>query len=200
MLRPVLLPIFLNYLKEKVTIYISKVTSDLELYQVMGCRVKGSGSGEIPLHRCVCVQAQHSHRLPAVQRSDMVSRGKPKLDSQNLNLGSHSSPIIMRCVLSCGQVPSATCASGSPYGNRNCAYLVKFPIIFLYLAISTYYVKAKVLVTQLYLTLCDPMDCSPPGSSILGISQARILEWVTIPFSMRSSQPDPGIEPGSPVL
>ena len=33
------------------------------------------------------------------------------------------------------------------------------------------------------LTLCDPMDCSPPGSSIHGIFQARVLEWVAISFS-----------------
>ena len=36
---------------------------------------------------------------------------------------------------------------------------------------------------QLCLTLCDPMDCSPPGSPVLGILQAIILEWVTISFS-----------------
>ena len=36
---------------------------------------------------------------------------------------------------------------------------------------------------QLCPTLCDPMDCSPPGSSVHGIPQARILEWVAIPFS-----------------
>ena len=40
-----------------------------------------------------------------------------------------------------------------------------------------------VLVEQSCLTLCDPMDCSPPGSSVCGILQARILEWVSIPFS-----------------
>ena len=44
-------------------------------------------------------------------------------------------------------------------------------------------------VTQLCLTLCDPMDCSPPGSSVHGILQARILEWVAISFSRGSSQP-----------
>ena len=38
-------------------------------------------------------------------------------------------------------------------------------------------------------TLCDPMDCSLPGSSSHGILQARILEWVAIPFSRGSSQP-----------
>ena len=37
-------------------------------------------------------------------------------------------------------------------------------------------------------TLCDPMDCSPPGSSVHGILQARILEWVAISFSRGSSQ------------
>ena len=40
--------------------------------------------------------------------------------------------------------------------------------------------KYEVFVTQLYLTLCNPMDCSLPGSSVHGISQARILEWVVI--------------------
>ena len=38
-------------------------------------------------------------------------------------------------------------------------------------------------------TLCDPMDCSPPGSSVRGLLQARILEWVTIPISRGSSWP-----------
>ena len=47
----------------------------------------------------------------------------------------------------------------------------------------------KVLVIQSCLTLCDPMDHSPSGSSVRGILQARILEWVAIPFSRRSAQP-----------
>ena len=80
-------------------------------------------------------------------------------------------------------------------------------------------------VTQLCPTLCNPMDYSLPGPSIHGIFQARILEWVAISFSRRSSQPrgwtqvshivgrhftiwatrevywpDSGIEPESPVL
>ena len=46
-----------------------------------------------------------------------------------------------------------------------------------------------VLVTQSCPTLCYPMDCSPPGSSVHGISQVRILEWVAISFSRGSSQP-----------
>ena len=43
-------------------------------------------------------------------------------------------------------------------------------------------------VTQLCLTLCDLMECSPPGSSAHGISQARILEWIAISFSRGSPQ------------
>ena len=38
-------------------------------------------------------------------------------------------------------------------------------------------------------TLCDPKDCSPPGSSVHKILQARILEWIAIPFPRRSSRP-----------
>ena len=48
--------------------------------------------------------------------------------------------------------------------------------------------KGRVLITQSCLTLCDPMDCNPPGSSVHSILQARILEWVAIPFSRGSSQ------------
>ena len=44
-------------------------------------------------------------------------------------------------------------------------------------------------VTQSCLTLCNPMDCSLPGSSVHGIFQARILEWVAISFSRGSSRP-----------
>ena len=44
-------------------------------------------------------------------------------------------------------------------------------------------------VTQSCLTLCDTMDCSSPGSSVRGILQARILEWVAIPSSRGASQP-----------
>ena len=45
------------------------------------------------------------------------------------------------------------------------------------------------LVTQSYQTVCDPMDCNPPGSLSIGILLARILEWVAMPSSRGSSQP-----------
>ena len=47
----------------------------------------------------------------------------------------------------------------------------------------------KVKVTQSCLIVCDTMDCSPTGSSVHGIFQARILEWFAIPFSKGSSRP-----------
>ena len=50
-------------------------------------------------------------------------------------------------------------------------------------------VSMSVLVAQSCPTLCDPMDWGPPGSSVHGIFQARILELVAIPFSRGSSQP-----------
>ena len=58
--------------------------------------------------------------------------------------------------------------------------------------------EEKVLVAQSCLTLCDPQDSSPPGSSVHGILQARILEWVAI--SSPGDLLDPEIEPGSPAL
>ena len=46
-----------------------------------------------------------------------------------------------------------------------------------------------VLVAQLCMTLCEPMNCSPSGSSVHGILKTKMLEWVAIPFSSGSSQP-----------
>jgi len=52
-----------------------------------------------------------------------------------------------------------------------------------------YFMCCSAKSLQLCLTLCDLMDCSLPGSSVRGISQARILEWVAMPFSRASHQP-----------
>ena len=64
-------------------------------------------------------------------------------------------------------------------------FLVWFKFTFLYLKSAG--LRAKSF--QSCLTLWDPMDCSPPGSSVHGILQARTLEWVAIHFFRRSSQP-----------
>ena len=59
-------------------------------------------------------------------------------------------------------------------------------------------VPCAIHLLQSYLSLCDPVDCSPPGSILHGILQARILEWVAIPFSKGSFQPRD--RTGSPTL
>ena len=68
----------------------------------------------------------------------------------------------------------------------------------MYICSSKYKCESESEVTQSCPTLCDPMDCSLPGSSIHGILQARILKWVAIPFSRESS--DPRIKLESPTL
>ena len=74
------------------------------------------------------------------------------------------------------------------YWHTMC-YIYIYTHIHIYAYIYMYMYIVKALVVQLYLTLCDPIDCSPPGSSIHGILQTRILEWVAIPFSRGSSRP-----------
>ena len=54
--------------------------------------------------------------------------------------------------------------------------------------------RVCMLVAQLCPTFCDPTDYSPPGSSVHGILQARILEWVAMPFSRGSIQPRDGTQ------
>ena len=51
------------------------------------------------------------------------------------------------------------------------------------------YTKYASVGTELCPTLCDVVDCNPPGSSVQGILQARILEWVAISSTRGSSQP-----------
>ena len=60
----------------------------------------------------------------------------------------------------------------------------------------THTFRFMCLVAKSCLTLCDTMDCSPPGSSVYGISQARILEWVSISFFKPIA---PGIPRWSPI-
>ena len=65
---------------------------------------------------------------------------------------------------------------------------------FLCLTLASWCMSAQLL--QSCLTLCDPMDCSSPGSSVHGSLQARILEWVAMPSSKELS--NPRIKPGFP--
>ena len=67
--------------------------------------------------------------------------------------------------------------------HRNCDIKVQSVEVFP----STGTVKVKVLVTQPCPTLCESMDYSPPDSSVHGVFQARILEWVANSFSRGST-------------
>ena len=71
------------------------------------------------------------------------------------------------------------------YGQ--CFLIPKFPS-----KVLQYQPLYSTSVTQSSPTLCNPMDCSLPGFSVLGILQARILEQITIPFSRGSFQPRDG--------
>ena len=64
--------------------------------------------------------------------------------------------------------------------------------------ILNYCAAVRCLVAQSCLTLCDPMDCSPPGSSVHGILQAR--NWNGLPFPSPGHLPNSGIKPSSPAL
>ena len=67
--------------------------------------------------------------------------------------------------------------------------MIQDPIPLLDLLRKEYYIifiKCIYSVSHSIVSLCDPMDCSPPGSSVLGILQAEILEWVAISFSRGS--------------
>ena len=76
-------------------------------------------------------------------------------------------------------IPGTWCYTSSPLWkfNSGCVLLHSFECE-----------NVKVLVAQSCLTLCDPMDCSSPGSSVCEILQARMQTWVAILFSRRSSR------------
>ena len=70
-----------------------------------------------------------------------------------------------------------------PVKEVPCALTVKYSAAFKsYVTTLKWYGKVKVLVAQSCPTLCDPMDCSQPDSSVHGILQVSILEWVAISF------------------
>ena len=90
-----------------------------------------------------------------------------------------SQSVTMSCIQD--QWKGAECARNSKLSLKNLE-LLKFP------EQQELKVRAvKVLVAPSCLTLCDPKDCSLPVSSVHRILQARILEWVAIPFSRESS-------------
>ena len=82
---------------------------------------------------------------------------------------------------------SLYCCSWTLKVPRQSAFSLSF-WAFLYLFMLCLVIVVVVSV-QSYVTVCNPMDCCPLDSCVHGILQARILEWVAIPFSRGSSQP-----------
>ena len=89
-------------------------------------------------------------------------------------------------------------SSQSRVVNKHCPWLLAATFSVLHFRAERRYLGGIYIIAcahkcakslQLCQTLCDHMDSSPSGSSVHGISQARILEWVAIPFSRGSSQP-----------
>ena len=90
--------------------------------------------------------------------------------------------------------PSSLCGQGLPDPQHCSFFNFCFPFVFTTTALPVQCflcvcVCVCVLVTRLCPTLCDPTSYSLPGFSVHGILQARILEWIAIPFSRESSQP-----------
>ena len=107
------------------------------------------------------------------------------MDSRTCGLNSCSSRALLECGLSsCGTQASIPCGMwdlpGLGIEPKSHALAGRFLITG---------PQGKSEVAQSCLTLCDPRDCSLPGSSVHGIFQARVLEWVAISFSRGSSQP-----------
>ena len=75
-----------------------------------------------------------------------------------------------------------------------CVWIYIYMCVYIYVCMYIYMCVCVCVcvcseVAQSCLTPCDPMDCSPPGSSVHGIFQARVLEWIAISFSRGSSWP-----------
>ena len=94
-------------------------------------------------------------------------------------------------------------SSRSPFENRNVMGIIHMVYYYLSLYVFIFMlILTLLLVAKLCPTLCNPMDCSLPDSSVHGISQARILENIeywSLPFSSPGDLPHLGIELASPV-
>ena len=87
--------------------------------------------------------------------------------------------------LSSGLLPSLT----TPVLWQHLALCLPFPVWKVYFISEILQVPLMIMLSRFSLTLCNSRDCSPPGSSVRGILQARILEWVDVSASRGYSQP-----------
>ena len=115
----------------------------------------------------------------------------------------YCSPHVLFLVLSSTPLSASVCGELGPRGDGwrreglRCPVVDLHKSVFLGQRLVERSPNLKVKIAQSCLTLCDPMDCSLPGSSVRGILQARILEWVAVPSS-RGILPTKGSNPGLP--
>ena len=120
-----------------------------------------------------------SCRAGHLSQQGSPERGKNHLDVQHVFLSS-----VSNCSQSMDKIRSELSKNPKKREmSRNSSKCLAPKQVKLTIQFSCVHVKSL----QLCPTLCDPMDCSPPGSSVHGILQARILGWVAIPFSKGSS-------------
>ena len=98
---------------------------------------------------------------------------------------------VCACLCVCAHVCVSVCAHTCVYVSV-CACMRVCLCVCVHVCVSVCCVSVcwcHCSLTKSCLTLWDPMDCSPPGSSVHGILQTSIIEWVAIPLSRVSSQP-----------
>ena len=123
---------------------------------------------------CCCSVAQ-----PCLTICDPTECSTPSFPSPSPGAGSNSCPLSRWChpAISSSVVPFSSCLQSFPASpGKNTGVGCHF-------LLQCMKVKSEIEVAQSCPTLSDPMDCGPPGSSIHGIFQARVLEWGAIAFS-----------------
>ena len=105
----------------------------------------------------------------------------------------HSRPLSLTWTLLCFHCiyafPGMCMYPNCPFNERHQSHWIRLTLITCILTLNVTVSQDSVCAFSAMSDSFWPMDCSPPGSSVHGISQTRILEWVAIPFSRGSSQP-----------
>ena len=127
-------------------------------------------SGKVSLVLCLCLLRRVHWLEKASSQEDGTGMGSSATEGPKVKLGS----VFKVCMWSL-----QVFYKNGMFGVENTLVVGTHPIY--------WFEKKWVLVVQTCLTFCDPMECSPPSSSVHGILQITILEWVAIPFSRESS-------------
>ena len=136
----------------------------------------------------------HGHRTSTLQSQDSIpslSDAKAHLVIYHLILWTNLFPPwnLSRFIYQVGRSTSDWQVPRTGPGMICVCFLAAHPGVFLGLRCLSLLMVVVVMCAQSCPTLCNPMDCSPPGPSVRGILQARILEWVAISSSRGSSRP-----------